>query len=246
MEEKDDRVWSIGQLARATGVTVRTLHHYDDLGLLVPRRRSGSNYREYRAAEVRRLHQILSLREIGLGLDEIGEWLADPRHTPLEAVERHLERLRRVEREAVELRQRVERIAGQMRTGAEVSTQEFLETMEMMTMFEKYYTREQLDQLAQRREEVGEARIREVEAEWPKLMEEVRVEMEKGTDPSHPRVQELARRWQGLINEFTGGDPGIKRSLGKLYASEDEVAGMQTGPMREMGEYIARAAASGD
>lgn len=233
--------WRIGALADATGVTVRTLHHYDQIGLLRPPRRPGSGYREYGEAEVRRLHQILSLRQLGLSLEEIGEWLDGRGVTSAEVIERHLASVRRREVELVRLRQRLERLLSDVGQGSDIGIEEFIETMEMMSMFEKYYTPEQLAQLEQRAQTVGQERIREVEAEWPRLMEEVRVEMEKGTAPSDPRVQELARRWRDLVAEFTGGDAGIERSLGKMYQSEEQVHGMQTGPMREMGAYIQRA-----
>ncbi|MGH3087570.1 MAG: TipAS antibiotic-recognition domain-containing protein [Rubrobacteraceae bacterium] len=114
----------------------------------------------------------------------------------------------------------------------------------MSEKIEKYYTQEQLDYLAKRREEVGEERIKEVEAEWPRLMEEVKTEMEKGTPPEDPRARELARRWMGLIEEFTGGDPGIERSLNDLWNGETEVHGIQTAGAREMGEYISKAMAA--
>src|SRR5690606_36065413 len=97
------------------------------------------------------------------------------------------------------------------------------------------------------REALGEERIREGEAEgagWPRLMEEVRAEMEKGTDPSDPRVQALAQRWRALIEEFTGGDPGIAASLNRMYEQEDTIHGMDVAPMRAMGEYIGRALAA--
>lgn len=110
-------------------------------------------------------------------------------------------------------------------------------------MIEKYYTPEQLEELRQRAETVGPGRMREVENEWPELMAAVGSEMAKGTDPADERVQVLARRWVGLISEFTGGNPGIEKSLGNLYQNESTVHGMQTGPMREMGEYIQKALA---
>src|SRR5262245_57021005 len=93
-----------------------------------------------------------------------------------------------------------------------------------MTMFEKYYTVEQLQSLKRRAEELGNARIREVEAEWPALIAKVRTEMERGTDPTDPRMQALAKRWTELVHEFTGGDPGITRSLANLYRGESGVA----------------------
>ena len=108
-------------------------------------------------------------------------------------------------------------------------------------MFEKYYTPEQLKELEERRNLVGEERIREVENEWPHLMAEVRAELDRGTDPADPRVQALADRWMALVQEFTGGNPGISDSLGRMYQQESTVAGMDTAPIRELGEYITRA-----
>jgi hypothetical protein len=116
--------------------------------------------------------------------------------------------------------------------------------MEMMTMFEKYYTPAQLKELEERRQQVGEERIRQVEGEWQELMAAVRAEMDQGTDPGDERVQGLAQRWAGLIREFTGGNPGIENSLRTMYQQESTVAGMETAPMREMGEYISRAMAA--
>ena len=108
-------------------------------------------------------------------------------------------------------------------------------------MFEKYYTPEQMDYLAQRREQVGDARIKEVEAEWPRLMDQVRAEMDAGTDPCDPRVQEMARRWKGLIEEFTGGNEGVRQSLGNLYQNESTVHGMDVAGMRPLMEYVGKA-----
>ena len=87
-----------------------------------------------------------------------------------------------------------------------------------MNRVEKYYTPEQMEWLKERRETVGDERIREVEAEWPRLMAEVRAAIDAGTDPSDPHVQALAARWQGLVQEFTDGNPGIEKSLRTMYA----------------------------
>ncbi|WP_433176215.1 MerR family transcriptional regulator [Actinoallomurus sp. CA-150999] len=73
-DAESGRTMSVGELARTTGLTVRTLHHYDRLGLLSPARdRVGR--RCYGPAEVRRLHRILALRGFGLSLAEIAEVL---------------------------------------------------------------------------------------------------------------------------------------------------------------------------
>ncbi len=236
--------WKVGELARQTGLSVRTLHHYDEIGLLSPSGRTAAGHRLYADGDVARLQQVMSLRQLGFSLDEVRECLDRPGFSPRHVVRLHLERLR----EQIEMQRRLvarlEAVEEGLRLAGEVPVEELIRTIEEMSMYEKYYTPEQLEELKQRRETVGEERIREVEAEWPRLMEEVRVEMERGTDPADPRVQELARRWMGLVAEFTGGDPGIERSLRNLYQGEQEVHGMQTGPMREMGEYVGRAFAA--
>lgn len=72
---------TVGRLARAAGVTVRTLHHYDEIGLLRPSQRTPAGYRSYAPADVARLQRVLGYRALGLGLDEIAALLsgeADP------------------------------------------------------------------------------------------------------------------------------------------------------------------------
>lgn len=236
--------WKVGQLARRTGITVRTLHHYDEIGLLRPSERSRTGYRLYTESDVVRLQQILSLRQLGFSLEEIGACLREPGFTPLQVVELHRARVREQIERYQRLGARLQALAEHLRSAETVSAQEFIQTMEMITMFEKFYTPEQLKELEERRKTLGDERIRQVEAEWPKLIAEVRSEMEKGTDPADPRVQQLAERWTSLLQEFTGGNAEIENSLRTLYEQEAMVAGMETGPMREMVAYISRAIAA--
>jgi DNA-binding transcriptional MerR regulator len=70
--------YTVGQVASLAGVTVRTLHHYDEIGLLSPGNRSGAGYRRYRDADLSRLQEILFYRELGFALDDIAIMLADP------------------------------------------------------------------------------------------------------------------------------------------------------------------------
>jgi DNA-binding transcriptional MerR regulator len=70
--------YTVGQLARLAHVSVRTLHHYDSIGLLMPSGRSGAGYRRYSDRDLQRLEQVLFYRELAFGLDEIIEILADP------------------------------------------------------------------------------------------------------------------------------------------------------------------------
>jgi DNA-binding transcriptional MerR regulator len=84
------QVYKIGELARRTGLTVRTLHHYDSIGLLLPSRRSEAGYRLYAEEDVFRLQQIVSLRQLGFSLREIGECLADSETSLPRVIDLHL------------------------------------------------------------------------------------------------------------------------------------------------------------
>lgn len=80
----------IGEVARRTGLTVRALRHYDELGLLVPSERGVGDYRLYDEDDLRRLLAISHLKSLGLSLDEIGRALDDPSFDTGEALDRHI------------------------------------------------------------------------------------------------------------------------------------------------------------
>ena len=69
----------VGQVAGLAGVTIRTLHHYDEIGLLSPSGRSAVGYRIYEEADLERLQRILFYRELGFALEEIAAIVDDPR-----------------------------------------------------------------------------------------------------------------------------------------------------------------------
>lgn len=233
--------WKVGELARETGLTVRTLHHYDEIGLLRPSGRTPGGHRLYGEADVARLQQVTSLRQLGFALEQIRDLLDRRGVSPREVVEMHLSRLR----EQIDLQHalygRLERIARRLEAAEAVSASELIQTIEATTMFEKYYTPEQLQELNVRAADLGDERIRQSQVDWQVLMGEVRAEMDRGTDPADPRAQALAARWKALVEEFTGGDPGLTRSLGRMWKEETNIHGIDTGGMREIGAYVQRA-----
>ncbi len=220
----DQELLRVGDLADRTGVSVRALHHYDEIGLVSPRRRSAAGHRLYSGADVARLLRVQSLRQLGFSLDEIKRCLDEPGFEPVAVLDLHIARLREQTAEAERLCARLETLRNRLGGDGEVPIGEFLVAIEEMTMFEKYYTKEQLAQLEKRAKEVGPEAIAEAQAEWPRLIAAVREKMEAGVSPDDPGVQRLARRWQELIEAFTGGDPGIRESLAKMYRGESGLA----------------------
>ena len=213
-----DAHYRIGELARTAGVTVRALHHYDRLGLLVPSERTQGGHRLYTAADVQRLYRLLALRELGLPLGEIGTVL-DADDTLAGTVRRHLDHTERRLRQLQALHQKLTLLLAALDGGAQPTTP-ILEAIEAMSMFEKYYTPEQLEQLERRREDYGDEKIKAVEREWAELYPSVREHRERGTDPADPAAQALGRRAEELVEMFTGGDPGIRASLQRMYEQE--------------------------
>jgi DNA-binding transcriptional MerR regulator len=130
------RVWKVGALAELTGLTVRALHHYHEIGLLAPSHRSSSGHRLYTSEDVARLYRICLLRRLGFALSRIGEVLDDPQWRLGDAVQCHLDDTRRRVAVATSLQSRLSRMAASLARAADPSTEELLTTMEEMTMLD--------------------------------------------------------------------------------------------------------------
>ena len=213
----DEKLWKIGELAALAGVTVRTLHHYEEVGLLVAPVRSEAGHRSYDGDSLHKLYRILAMRRLGFRLEDIAVAL-DGNHIDLrEIVRRHLAQLQ----EQLEMQEalclRLTKILDALEREDPPSTQDFVDALEVMTMHEQYYTPEQLAELEQRSNALGPDGMKRAEQDWAELLKEVESEHARGADPAGPRMQELAARWQALIDAFTGGDPAMFASLKKMY-----------------------------
>ncbi|MBA2247463.1 MAG: MerR family transcriptional regulator, partial [Chloroflexia bacterium] len=119
--------YSIGEVARLAGVTVRTLHHYGEIGLLAPSGRTSAGYRQYSAADLDRLSRILFYRELGFPIDRIAALLEDPAADPVDHLRRQRELLtERLRRTAAMLAAVNKELEAQM-TGITLTSEEKLE-----------------------------------------------------------------------------------------------------------------------
>lgn len=237
--------WRVGELAAATGLTVRTLHHYDEIGLLKPSGRTPAGHRLYSAGDVRRLYSIVALRQLGFSLGDVGDLIERQGAHPKDATRRRLSELDRQIGAQQRLRRRLAGLLETLERDGDVTTEELVEIVEEMTMHERYYTPEQLAELERRREELGgDDPMKKAEQDWADLIAAVRAEKERGTDPADPRMQELAARWTGLIEQFTGGDPEIMKSLKTMYEQEGPAKASRGMVDPELMEYAQRAIAA--
>jgi MerR family transcriptional regulator, thiopeptide resistance regulator len=247
---KTDNLYRASEFARMTGVTVRALHHYDSLGILKPTGRTAAGYRLYGERDVARLQQIVTLKFIGFPLKQIKSLLdhnALDLQTTLRLQREILGERRRQIEAAIEAIERAER---QIASGHESEGEalcKIIEVIEMQNNWEwvkKYYTEEQLAELKAR----GTPEVLERgERAWALLIKEVEQAVAEGVDPSSERAQALAARWNGLIEEFTGGNPEILKSLKRLYSDEANwPRGAQKPYTDAVGQFISRAAHSRD
>jgi MerR family transcriptional regulator, thiopeptide resistance regulator len=228
-------VWKIGELARRTGLTVRTLHHYDEIGLLSPAQRSDGGHRVYDEADVQRLYRIVSLRSLGFPLDAIAQALDSQAFDPKAAVDDHL---RRLEAQIAQEQQLLDKLR---MLRQRLDADDFLTTIEEITMRERYYTPEQLDQLQQRRQALGEDAIKDAEREWSEIFATLKQEMDSGTDPADPRLRPIGERSRELIEMFTGGDEKILGGLKSMFDEEGPERASRGAIDAELMDYVGRA-----
>jgi DNA-binding transcriptional MerR regulator len=207
----------VGELAKRSGLTVRTLHHYDEIGLLVPSVRSDSGYRLYDRTDVARLHAIQALRKLGLPLSEVGEMLACDGATLPAIVERQIHALDREIEQASELRARLTLVQAAMATGNTPSIGDWLDTLSRMSTYGKYFAADELKSILQN--------LKRMESEWQPLVAQIREQMTLGVPATDPSIQKLARRWMDLSIRWMDGDMDRLMRWGRMYREEVHARG---------------------
>jgi DNA-binding transcriptional MerR regulator len=119
--------WTVSEVARLANITVRTLHHYDEIGLLSPVGRSGAGYRLYGSRDLERLHRILLFRELDFPLEAIGQLLDDPAFDPIEALRAQRELLNERVRRTRAIAKAVDRTLNALEEGRKMSATEMFE-----------------------------------------------------------------------------------------------------------------------
>ena len=207
----DETHRSIGEVASATGLTVRALRHYDAIALVRPSLRTGAGYRLYGDDDLARLARVVALRQLGLGLEQVAAAL--DREEPETVLRRHLAALERELELTAALRERLVRVLDTVGHQACRSGDRSIAIIEVMMSIEQHYTPEQLATLEARREALGEEGLAAGQQAWADLLGELKAELDAGTDPADPRLAAHVDRWDALLEEFTGGDPGIRAGL---------------------------------
>jgi MerR family transcriptional regulator, thiopeptide resistance regulator len=220
--------WSIAEVARMSGVTSRTLRHYDEIGLLPPGRVAGNGYRHYGEDDLLRLQQILVLRELGLGLAEIASVL-DHQADQIAALRAHHKRL-------LAERDRLATLAGTVeRTIAELEERKVVTDMPKISkpenLFEGFDPAQYEAEARERWPSQWEQSRQFVAASTPQDLERVQREttaqmirmaelMATGSPPDSPAVlAEVDAHYQGVCWFWTPTAAAYK-GLGQMYVDD--------------------------
>ena len=246
------RYYRVGEVATLTRVSVRTLHHYDRIGLLRSALHSAGGYRLYGESELLRLQQILTLRYLGFPLKQIGELL--------DRADFDLVASLRVQRQALHDRiAELERISSaigdlvdqRLATG-EWSWQLIIEASQAVgaaltrgeETMDTYYTPEQMKQFEEARRATPEEEIGVIEEGWTALLAEVRAARAADLDPASAEAGELAERWVELNRRTIQHFPDDLRDAIKANYERSAFEGHERAPQADDFAFIARVEAA--
>ncbi len=238
--------YSVGKVASMAGVTIKTLHHYDEIRLLSPRGRSQAGYRIYGESDLQRLQQILFYRELGLALDEIATILDDPR---TDAVG-HLRRQRRLLTERIErLHEMVAAIDNEMEAREMDIRLTPEERLEVFGDFEPENHKEEVERRWGITEAYRQSRRRAAgytKEEWVRMkaeQEEVEKNLaaasESGAAPESEQAMDAVEAHRQHINRwFYDCSHEIHCGLGEMYVSDDRFRAHYDGRSPGLSEFI--------
>ncbi len=230
----------IGDLAKRSGLTVRALHHYDAIGLLSPSARTDSGARQYGQQDLIRLHRIQALIALGYALPAIRINLDDPSMQPLEIIERQIKVLDDQARLATELRARLQHLAAHVSAGSETAAADWLNLLEMMTMYQNHLTDEEVVAL---RTPKGRT-AHEISTQWTQLVDEVARAMQQPVRQDSPAAHALAWRWVRLVIAMTSNNPVLADKLKAMQQRElraREILGIDAAKLDWIGQALAHA-----
>lgn len=220
--------YSVGQLAQMARVTVRTLHHYDQTGLLRPSRRERSGYRSYSDADLERLQIILCYRRLGFALDDVKALLDDPAIAPLELL-RHQHAL--LSERIAELRRMaatVEKLMEARTMGINLDPNDYLDIFGDSDHAKYHQEAEQRwgetdawTESQRRVKSYTKDDWKRIQAEQATLEQELGAALTAGLAADSPRAMELAERHLAYLERwFYPCGYAMHRGLGDLYIND--------------------------
>lgn len=242
--------YSVKKLASIAGVSVRTLHLYDEIGLLKPSIRTEKKYRLYGKAEAFRLQQILFYKELGMPLKEIADILDDPQFDPIKSLENHKKILLQRRDKLATLLLTIDKTINHLKNETMLTTEELYEGLpkEQATVWRKEATDKWGDavlrsenHLRRKTKEEFEQLKMAASTNWKTLTALI------NEDPASEKVQAEIAVHYNLIREFwgTAGSPDKQADayagLGELYVSDERYTSIDGVPNPAFAQFMNKA-----
>ncbi|MET3846752.1 MerR family transcriptional regulator [Paenibacillus sp. OAE614] len=235
------KTWKVGEIAKLTGLTVRTLHHYDEIGLLHPTLTSEKGHRLYVENDLLRLHHIILLKQLGISLEEVKRSISDPEFNPLHLLEHQLARINEHIQMQLDVRDCLNDIYSLMQIGQPVDSTRFIEVVQMINISRcKHFSREMVREIQRNYTSLNSEEMKEKDEEFRTLISGFRSEMGKGTPEHDPVVLDLARRWKSCFQDAAGDYDLLSRSAESYYRDHSDQA-LHFGMDRELYQFIRKA-----
>ncbi|MFB7462643.1 MerR family transcriptional regulator [Streptomyces sp. NPDC056224] len=234
--------YSVGQVAAYAGVTVRTLHHYDKVGLLSPSGRSDAGYRFYDEADLTRLQQVLFYRELGFPLNEIAAILQDPHANAAEHLRARQQQLSQEIARLQRLSEVAERAIEVQQTGVALTPEERFDVFGEVSFDLSYATEAQVRWRHSAAHQEAMARADAYSKEdWRQLMREAavwRAEVLAAFDDGEPadgeRVMDLAEEHRRhLTRWFTDCPPAMHRRIADDFVADRRAFALVVPPSQQ-------------
>lgn len=220
---------TVGAVAALTGISVRTLHHYDHIGLVVPSVRTPAGYRGYTDAGIERLHLVLMYRSVGMPLDEIREILDDSNADVLEHLRRQHELLLEQAERLQHTIKAVEELMHAHREGIQLTAEEQVEIFGTTAFSEEYAAEAEerwgeTDAWKQSQQRVSQFSKQDwiaIKAEGDALLEALAQAKRGGVQPGSSEANELAARHRASIERFYDCGDEMHRNLVEMYLADE-------------------------
>ncbi|MGI8813982.1 MAG: MerR family transcriptional regulator [Pseudonocardia sp.] len=234
--------WSIAELARASGVTSRTLRHYDAIGLLPPAWTADNGWRYYEREQLLRLQQILLLRNLGLPLDTIGELLALAGDSEaIDVLSKHREWLLAEQKRLGRLVHTVESTIENLRKGGEMSPKQVFEGFEQKHWEAEVRERwgdQAVDAVNRRIEGWTDSDADQARTGYTRVREGLAPLKAAGVPVDDSRVQELVALHHQTVSLFWTPGAAAYRGLGEMYVGDERFHDEVGGGDRALVEYL--------
>jgi len=240
--------WTVGQVAELARVTVRTLHHYDEIGLLRPSGRSAAGYRRYDQADLRRLHQIVLFRELGFALEVIQRLLDDPGFDRREALATQrallVERLGRTEA----ILRGIDRALAELNGEGEMASEELFDGFEDFDrqheaeVKERWGDTEAYKESARRTKAYTKEDWKRFKAESEEAGRRWVALLQSGADPREAAAMDLAEGARLQIDRwFYPCSPQMHRNLADMYEADPRFTATYENMAPGMAAFVATA-----